>query len=59
MSGIVFLASFATVIGEPDGVTSTGLGSIFSISNRISKKLLNTMRKKEKETQQICCSIRE
>ena len=56
---IVSFASFATVIGEPDGITSTSLSSVFSISNRISRRLLNTMRKKEKETQQNCCSIRE
>ena len=57
-SDIVSFASFAAVIGEPDGITSTSLSSVFSISNRISRRLLNAVRKKEKETQN-CCSIRE
>ena len=45
ISGGVFIASFATVIGSSDGITSASLSVVFSISIEI----LKTMRKKKEK----------
>ena len=48
-SGSVSIASFATVIGAPVGITSACLSLVFSVINGIAKKLLKVMRKKKKK----------
>ena len=47
-SGTVFIVSSATVINTPVAIIRTSLSLVFSISNRIAKKLLKTIRKTEK-----------
>ena len=46
-SGIIYIASIATVIGAPVGIVSASLA--FSISTGIIKKLLKTTRNKKKK----------
>ena len=48
-TGIISLASFATVIGAPVGIVSTSFSLVFSISTGIIKKLLKTTRNKKKK----------
>lgn len=48
--------SFATVIGEPVGITSTSLNLVFSISSRNAKTVLKIMRKKGKNTTNLFIS---
>ena len=52
-SGSISIASFATVIGTPIGITSASLNLTFSISIRIVKKLLKTTRNKKKKHNKI------
>ena len=48
-SGGVSIASFATVIGAPIGITSTNLSLAFSLSTGLVKKLLKATRNKKKK----------
>ena len=43
-TGSIFIASFATVIGTPAGITSASLSLAFSLCTGIVKKLLKTTR---------------
>ena len=49
----VSIASFATVICPPDGVTSARLSLVFPVSNEDAEKLLRTMRKNKKNRNKI------
>ena len=50
-SGIISIASFATVIGTPVGIASASRRLAFSLSTGIVKKLLKTTRDKKEEAQ--------
>ena len=52
-SGSISIASFATVIGTPVGITSANLSLTFSLSTGIVKKLLKTTRNKKKKHSKI------
>ena len=55
-TGSISIASFATVIGAPVGMTSASFSLAFSISTGIVKKLLKTTRnKKIKSTIKLLC----
>ena len=47
-SGSVYIASFATVIGVPIGITSASLSLAFSICTGLVKKLLKATRKEKR-----------
>ena len=49
--GTLSIASQATVIGIPAGITGASLTLIFTIGTGISKSLLNVTKKRKKETQ--------
>ena len=50
--GTLSIASQATVIGIPAGITGASLTLIFTIGTGISKSLLKVTKKRKKETQQ-------
>ena len=52
-SGSISIASFATVIGAPVGITSASFSLAFSICTGIVKKLLKTTRNKKKKHNKI------
>ena len=52
-SGSVSIASFATVIGIPIGITSAGLSLAFSLCTGLVKKLLKATRNKKKKHNKI------
>ena len=52
-SSSISIVSFATVIGTPTGIASTGLSLAFSLSTRIVKILLKTTRNKKKKHNEI------
>ena len=52
-TGSISIASFATVIGSPVGITSASFSLPFSICTEIVKKLLKTTRNKEKKHHKI------
>ena len=52
-SGSISIASFATVIGTPVGITSESLCLLFSLPTGIVKKLLKTTRNKKKKHNKI------
>ena len=52
-SGGVSIASFATVIGIPIGITSTSLNLAFSLYTGLVKKLLKAIRNKKKKHNKI------
>ena len=49
-SGIISIASFATVIGTPVGIASASVSLAFSLSTGLVKKLLKTRQDKKKNT---------
>ena len=52
-SGSISIASFATVIGTLVGIASASLSPAFSLSTALVKKLLKTMRDKNKKHNKI------
>ena len=52
-TGSISIASFATVIGAPVGIASASFSLAFSISTRIVKRLLKTIRNKKKKYNKI------
>ena len=52
-SGIISIASFATVIGIPVGIASASLSVTFSLSTGLVKKLLKIARNKKKKHNKI------
>ena len=52
-SGSVFIASFATVIEVPIGITSASLSLAFSLCTRLVKKILQVTRNKKKKHNKI------
>ena len=52
-SGGVSIASFATVIGVPIGITSESLSLAFSLCTGLVKKLLKAIRNKKKKQNKI------
>ena len=52
-TGSISIASFATVIGAPVGITSASFSLAFSICTEIVKKLLKTTRNKKKKHNKI------
>ena len=52
-SGGVSIASFATAIGAPMGITSASLSLAFSLCTRLIKKLLKATRNKKKKHNKI------
>ena len=49
--GTLSIASYATVVGIPAGITGASLTLIFTIATGVIKTLLNITRKKKKKTQ--------
>ena len=49
LTGIISIASFATVIGGPVGIMSASCSLTFSITTRFVKKFLKTIRNKKKK----------
>ena len=54
-SGGVSIASFATVIGAPIGITSASLSLAFSLCTGLVKKLLKATRNKKKNIIKLLC----
>ena len=54
-SGRVSIASFATVIGIPVGITSASLSLTFSLCTGLVKKLLKATRNKKKDIIKLLC----
>ena len=52
-SGSISIASFATVIGIPIGITSASLSLAFSLCTGLVKKLLKAIRNKKKKHNRI------
>ena len=52
-SGGVFIASFATAVGLPIGITSASFSLAFSLCTGLVKKLLKTTRNKKKKHNKI------
>ena len=52
-SGIIYIASFATVIRTPVGTASASLSFTFLLSTGLVKKLLKTARNKKKKHNKI------
>ena len=52
-SGGISIASFATVIGAPIGITSASLSLAFSLCTELVKKLLKATRNKKKKHNKI------
>ena len=52
-SGSISIASIATVIGIPVGITSASLGHAFSLCTGLEKKLLKATRNKKKKHDKI------
>ena len=48
LSGSISIASFASVIGAPAGIIGASCGLTFSITSRLVKTFLKTIRNKEK-----------
>ena len=48
LSGSISIASFATLIGAPAGIIGASCGLTFSITSRLVKTFLKTIRNKEK-----------
>ena len=57
-TGSISIASFATVIGAPVGITSASFSLAFSICTGIVKKLLKTTRNKKKKHNKIVMFVR-
>ena len=53
MSGGVSIASFATIIGAPIGLTSASLSIAFSLCTGLVKKLLKATRNKKKKHNKV------
>ena len=53
LTGIISIASFATVIGGPVGIMSASCSLIFSITTGFVKKFLKTIRNKKKKHNKI------
>ena len=53
-TGGVSIISFTTIVGAPVGIASASFTLIFSLTTRITKKLLNTTRKKRKNIKFLC-----
>ena len=51
LEGSISIASFATVIGAPEGVIGTSCGLTFSIRSGFVETFLKTARNKKKKTQ--------
>ena len=58
MTGSIYIASFATVIGAPVGIASASFSLAFSISTGIVKKLLKTTRNKKKKHNKVAMLAR-
>ena len=54
-TGSISIASFATVIGTPEGIRSASFSLAFSISTGIVKKLFKTTRSKKKNIIKLLC----
>ena len=53
LSGSIYIASFASVIGVPAGIIGASCSFTFSITSGFLKKLLKTIRNKKKEHNKI------
>ena len=54
-SGSISIASFATVIGIPIGITSASLSLTFSLCTELVKKLLKATRNKKRNIIKLLC----
>ena len=52
-SGQIYIISFASIIGSPEGIASADFSVIFSLTTGIIKKLLKTTRNKKKNHHKI------
>ena len=55
LEGSISIASFATVIGAPEGVIGTSCGLTFSIRSGFVETFLKTARNKKKNTIKLLC----
>ena len=53
LSGSIFIASFATIIGTSAGIIGVSCGFAFSITSRFVKKFLKTIRNEKKKRNKI------
>ena len=53
LSGSIFIALFATIIGDPTGIIGVSYGFTFSITSGFVKKFLKTIRNKNKKHNKI------
>ena len=53
LSGSIFIALFATIIGDPAGIIGVSYGFTFSITSGFVKKFLKTIRNKNKKHNKI------
>ena len=56
--GTLSIASYATVVGIPAGITGASLTLIFTVTTRVVKTLLNITRKKKKKHNKIIALAR-
>ena len=57
-TGGVSIISFTTIVGAPVGIASASLTLIFSLTTGITKRLLNTTRKKRKNIIKFLCWLK-
>ena len=57
-TGGVSICSFTSIVGAPVGIASTSCTLIFSLTTGITKKLLNTTRKKRKNIIKFLCWVK-
>ena len=57
-TGGISIISFTTIAGAPVGIASASLTLIFSLTTGITKRLLNTTRKKRKNIIKFLCRLK-
>ena len=58
ISAVVYIISFASVIGAPAGIASASFTLVFSLTTGIIKKLLSTTRNKENKHDKIIMIVK-
>ena len=57
-TGGISICSFTSIVGAPVGIASASFTLIFSLTTRITKKLLNVTRKKRKSMIKLLCWLK-